>query len=52
MNEKTARQDPDQQKTEEKEPLCACRESQSDGAPCDCAESDCQTCGKGVPRKD
>jgi hypothetical protein len=36
---------------EEVQELSPCLESQGDGAPCNCAESDCQTCGKGVPIK-
>jgi len=51
MSEKTTGQDTKKQKTEDKEPLGPCMESQSDGAPCDCAQSDCQSCGKGVPQK-
>ena len=51
MSEKTTGQDTKKQKTEDTEPLGPCMESQSDGAPCDCAQSDCQSCGKGVPQK-
>jgi hypothetical protein len=51
MSEETTRQGAKKQKSEEKEPLGPCMESQGDGAPCDCAQSDCQSCGKGVTQK-
>ena len=52
MSENATRQEAKKQKTEDKEPLRPCMESQGDGAPCDCAQSDCQSCGKGVRQND
>ena len=51
MSEKVTGKEAKKRKTEEKEYLGSCMESQGDGAPCDCAQSDCQSCGKGVPQK-
>lgn len=52
MGEETAWKANEKWKRETDEPLDPCREAQADGAPCDCARSDCQTCGKGVPHED
>jgi len=49
--EKEGKQETGKRTTEEVQDLGPCMESQGDGAPCNCSDSDCQTCGKGVPLK-
>jgi hypothetical protein len=49
--EKESKVDSASRTAKEDQALGPCLESQGDGAPCNCAESDCQTCGKGVPIK-
>ena len=49
--ENEIKQNADKGTKEEPQELGPCQEAQGDGAPCNCAEADCRTCGKGVPVK-
>ena len=46
---KEVKQDAEKSAKDKPVEIGPCMEAQSDGAPCDCAQSDCRTCGKGVP---